>query len=96
MSFAGLTCDEIGEMMEQHLVARISELIQTAATLELSLTEVAVQHSMERFDETKRNSERQSITNLGLGFGLKLYRKGFLPKFITRPLAKHYFLSKVR
>lgn len=96
MSFAGLTCDEIREMMEQHLAARISELMQTAGNRELSLTELAVQQSMERFDETKRNTERQSITNLGFGFGLKLYRKGVLPKFITRPLAKHYFLSKVR
>lgn len=96
MSFAGLPSGEIREMMEHHLGARITALFEAADKQGKSLTALAAQESMERFDRTKRNAERQTVTNFAFGFGLKLYRKGLLPQFVTRSLAKRYFLSKLR
>jgi hypothetical protein len=59
------------------------------------LREMAEDVALTRFDEVKRRAEQPSAAGRGFSAGIALYRAGWVPARLMRPLSKGYFNDRV-
>lgn len=96
MTFAGLDPKMIKRLIEEKLAPRIATLIQSAERREALISLIARQEAMQRFLKIKQHSEQSGLMGGILQSGLKLYRHGFVPRFVVRGLAPRYFASRLQ
>jgi glutamate dehydrogenase (NAD(P)+) len=91
MEFASLSEAQIAAFIEQHVGPRIRRLLEEAARQGVLVREVAEPLALRRLAEVQRRAARVTLRGRVFGFGLGLYRRGWLPGAPLAPLARRYF-----
>jgi len=91
MSRAGLGREEIVDIVERRLREQMDLLIVDAREQRRTLTDMATEIAMQRFDENKAQYERKSITQSFTRLAVGVYRSGLLPRRLLAPLGRRYY-----
>jgi len=95
MEFCGWRPEEIHVFYERRFRAAVERLIRGALEAGKPLREMAEDVALTRFDQAKRRAEHPSAAGRCFSAGIALYRAGWVPAGLMRPLSKGYFNSRL-
>ncbi len=91
MEFASVSGKKIEEFIDVHIGNRIAGLLDSAAMKGVPPVEIAVPFTLKRFEEVRRRASHPNFKSRLFGWGLDLYRHGYIPGALTGVLAPAYF-----
>jgi glutamate dehydrogenase (NAD(P)+) len=95
MQFCGWRREEILLFLERRFRPAVERLIRSALEAGRPLRDMAEDVALRRFDEVKRRAELPSAGWRCFSAGVALYRAGWVPARLVRPLSIGYFNDRV-
>jgi glutamate dehydrogenase (NAD(P)+) len=80
LEFAGVPSPRVGDLIEEVLRRRVSDLLDRSEALAVGLREVAEEEALERHARVRRNAEHPGISGRLRSLGLEAYRRRLIPK----------------